>query len=163
MTKANLFSASAFAAASGIDRRTVSKRLDGIDPAKVSGRASLYPLSDLLHACALDIARLYLPNHPAQPGDGESLEQAKTRKEAALASLHELELAEKTGRLVDSEKVGDWWVQIVTNAKSKLLAIPTKAAPLVIGSPAQAKAVLDTMIHEALLELSEHNPDEDFK
>lgn len=161
MAEKNLFSANAFAEASGIDRRTVGKRLEGMTPAKVQGRASLYTLADLLKACAVDLARVYLPGHQAQPAEGETLEEAKTRKEAALASLHELELAEKTGRLLDAEKVTEWWVRMITNAKTKILAIPTKAAPLVIGckSPAQAKDVLEQHIHEALTELSATNPE----
>ncbi len=161
MAEKQLLSANAFAEASGIDRRTVSKRLEGIEPTRTQGRASLYPLETLLRACALDVCRLYLPTYQAKPVNGESLEEAKTRKESALASLHELELAEKTGKLLDAEQTAEWWTRIITNAKTKLLAIPTKAAPLVIGckTPAQAKDVLERHIYEALTELSATNPE----
>lgn len=85
-------------------------------------------------------------------------ERARLAKEQADKTAMDNEI--KRGRLVDSEKVGDWWVQIVTNAKAKLLAIPTKAAPLVVGSKtlSQAKDVLEKLIHDALTELSTTDP-----
>lgn len=94
--------------------------------------------------------------------DGETydLEAERARLAKEQADKTAMENEEKRGRLVDAEKVAAWWVQIVTNAKTKLLAIPTKAAPLVLGckSLAQAKDVLEKLIHESLTELSAANP-----
>lgn len=85
-------------------------------------------------------------------------ERARLAKEQADKTAMENE--EKRGRLIDAEKAAGWWVQIITNAKTKILAIPTKAAPLVLGckSLAQAKDVLEKLIHESLTELSATNP-----
>ena len=49
------------------------------------------------------------------------------------------------------------WTRVGTNIKTKMLSIPTKAAPLVIGCKTipQVKEVLDQHVYEALNELSE--------
>ncbi len=94
--------------------------------------------------------------------DGEvydlEVERARLAKEQADKTAMENE--ERRGKLIDAEKAAGWWVQIITNAKTKILAIPTKAAPLVLGckSLAQAKDVLEKLIHESLTELSATNP-----
>lgn len=72
---------------------------------------------------------------------------------------------ERRGRLVDSDKVGIWWGKIISNAKTRLLAIPTKAAPLVLGMKTmpQVRDQLERMITEVLSELSSVNPIPDFE
>lgn len=72
---------------------------------------------------------------------------------------------ERRGRLVDSDRVGMWWAKIITNAKTRLLAIPTKASPLVLGMKTmpQVRDQLERMINEVLSELSSANPIPDFE
>lgn len=95
-----------------------------------------------------------------QDGTTYDLEAERARLAKEQADKTAMDNEEKRGRLIDAEKVSVWWVQIVTNAKSKLLALPTKAAPLVLGCKtlAQAKDILEKLIHDALTELSATNP-----
>lgn len=80
-----------------------------------------------------------------------------TREQADKVAM---ENEERRGRLVDSDKVGLWWAKIISSAKTRLLAIPTKAAPLVFGAKTmpQVRDQLERLIVEVLSELSSVNP-----
>jgi phage terminase Nu1 subunit (DNA packaging protein) len=95
-------------------------------------------------------------------GDGQAA-AARARLTAAKAGLAEITLKKAQGKLVDAEGVVKTWERAMSAIRSRLLAIPTKAAPLVIGcvtAPGAFKIIQD-MIYEALNELSEgHLPPE---
>ncbi len=59
------------------------------------------------------------------------------------------------GLLVNAREVGNSWVDKVLRMRARLLAIPTKAAPLVAveRDAAAAEAVLTPMVEDALAEL----------
>lgn len=88
---------------------------------------------------------------------------AKSKQMAAQAELTEIELAERRATLIDARKVAAWWTKIVTNAKQNLLALPSRAAPLVMACKTmeQARAEIENLVNEALDTLSEYNPDSD--
>lgn len=94
--------------------------------------------------------------------DGEvyNFEAEKARLTHEQAEKVAMENMVRRGQLVDTEKVAGWWASIITNAKQRLLAIPTKAAPLVLGLKTlpEVRDQLETTINEVLLELSTTDP-----
>ena len=84
--------------------------------------------------------------------EGESDRDKLLRCQAAAA---ELDLERKRGELLPREEVEDEVARCISNAKSRFLGIPTRAAPIVIGmDEAAAQATLKEMVYEALDELS---------
>jgi phage terminase Nu1 subunit (DNA packaging protein) len=57
-----------------------------------------------------------------------SANEARRRKEVALAELRELEVSEKAGRLIAAELVTDTWVKIVSGVRASVLRIPDNCA-----------------------------------
>lgn len=102
-----------------------------------------------------------------QTPDGQfiDLDQERARLTREQADKVAMDNEERRRRLVDSDRVGMWWGKIISNAKTRLLAIPTKAAPLVLGmkSMPQVRDQLERMIVEVLSELSSANPVPDFE
>lgn len=90
--------------------------------------------------------------------DSEGLTAARTRLVTAQAELAEAELAEERGELHRAAAVMYVWAENVTNAKTRLLSIPTKHAPELLGKDLQTiKTRLKEAINEALNELSEYD------
>jgi hypothetical protein len=87
-------------------------------------------------------------------------DEARTRKVFAEAQMAELELAKINGKLVASEDVCKAWEEVLRNMKAKLLGMPSKIAPMVLGetSVAAVKTLLDNAIEECLHELSNYQP-----
>lgn len=85
-------------------------------------------------------------------------ERARLAKEQADKTA--MENAVRRADLVSSELVADWWSHVITNAKTRLLGIPTLAAPLVLGAKnlAAVRDKLEELISESLNELSRTNP-----
>lgn len=86
----------------------------------------------------------------------ESLQEAKTRRETALATLAELELKELEGQLVRIEDISKEYEKQLINVRTRLLAIPSKVAGVVLGLSDinQVKDIIDKEIYAALEELS---------
>lgn len=80
-------------------------------------------------------------------------ERARLAKEQADAK--EMENAIARGDLVHINDVAEQFGKQAAAVRTRLLAIPSKAAPLVISSekPAEARAIIEDMIEEALNEL----------
>ncbi len=95
-------------------------------------------------------------------GGKESFYEARARKEAALASLRELELQIKQGGYLHAETAERIWGETISRCRSRLLAIPTRLAPIIVHckTPAEAQAKIETVIHEALTELSQMDAEE---
>lgn len=84
-------------------------------------------------------------------------ERARLAKEQADAK--EMENANLRGELVFIDDVAKQFGQQASAVRTRLLAIPSKAAPLVLNctKPAEARAVIQEMIEEALNELVGYN------
>lgn len=88
-------------------------------------------------------------------------ERARLTKEqadkAAMAN------ALQRGKLVDAERAAMLWANVLVNCKTRLLSIPTKAAPLVIGCKTmpQARDVIERFVVEALNDLVSTDPTAD--
>lgn len=90
--------------------------------------------------------------------DLDSLNAAKTRLTKAQAEKAELELAEEKEELHRATAVMSVWAENITNAKTKLLAVPSKMAPQLVGlSTAEIETALRKEISEVLHELAEYN------
>lgn len=90
--------------------------------------------------------------------DSEGLTAARTRLVTAQAELAEAELAEARGELHRASAVMKVWADNVTNARTRLLAIPAKIGPELVGQDLQGiQTKLKSAIYEALKELAEYD------
>ena len=89
----------------------------------------------------------------------ESFADARTRRENWMARLVELEYKERASELIEKEKVIQITTAIIMISKTKLLSIPTKVAPLIIGidSIKKVKSIIEKEIRNTLTELSRLN------
>ena len=91
-------------------------------------------------------------------GDVSSLDidEARRRKLAAEAALTELDLSHRRGELIEVELIADLVGDEYANVRAKILALPTKLAPLLLGvaSLAEARGIIESGIIEALEELT---------
>ena len=64
----------------------------------------------------------------------------------------EIRVKKATRELIPIKEVGQLWSDMIGAARSKLLSIPTKAAPLVVscGTLGEVQTVLDDLVREAL-------------
>lgn len=85
-----------------------------------------------------------------------SLEDAKTKKEWALAAMAEMELAEAQGKVVKASEVERKWSHIVLTIRSKLLSLPGRLSMLIDPSLSvnERTAIIDNEIRTVLEELS---------
>jgi phage terminase Nu1 subunit (DNA packaging protein) len=85
-----------------------------------------------------------------------SLAEAKQRKLVAEAKLTELEYALEKGQVIRIDEVEPQWESLVIALKTKLLAIPSKATPLLVSQETMPyiNKVLTDFISEALNELA---------
>ena len=90
--------------------------------------------------------------------DSEGLKAAQNRLVTAQAELKEAELAENRGELHRASAIAKVWTDQVLNAKTRLLAIPTKVGPMLVGQELQVivKKLKDA-IYEALRELADYD------
>lgn len=83
----------------------------------------------------------------------------RTRLTKVNADRKELMLRRERGELIETDKAMYLWGQVTMVIRSKLLSLPTKLSPLVLGCKnlVEIKAVLEKFIYEILTELA--NPD----
>jgi phage terminase Nu1 subunit (DNA packaging protein) len=129
---------------------TIAKRLNR---AKVEPQDGQYPSDRAL-------AVIYAGDYDTGDGDVLQPQAEKARLDRLRANKVELELQIARGDVVMMSDVIESWAQVGTNIKNKLLSMPTKAAPLVLGcqSLPQVKEVLHELVREALDELSATPP-----
>ena len=86
----------------------------------------------------------------------DTLAKAKAKRETYRAQMAEVEYRQKIGELLDAKEVAALWVAQVGIAKGRLLALPSRLAPAVIGlgDLRSIEATIREAIHEALTELS---------
>ncbi len=140
-----LWSLSALAVEFEIDRRAVARRIDGIAAAgEIKGKPAWH-LSD--------VAPLLTDAGPLD--DGQSIEEARRRKMSAEARLAEMNVEKTAGRLLDRTDVDAAVMGAFARVRARLLAVPHKCAPLVVGLGApEASEVIRQAVYEALNELS---------
>ena len=87
---------------------------------------------------------------------------ARARKMEADAQMAELELLQAKRKLVSADDVTTAWVDVLSAMKAKLLALPSKCAPIAATETdiQIIQSVLENQIREALDELSSYQPHE---
>jgi hypothetical protein len=101
------------------------------------------------------------PESKPKEKNGETFNEAQTRKEIALANLRELEEAEKRRSLLSAEVVRDAVNGMVMGARSKLLVIGDELADKMAATsdPVKCRELMDERINQALSELAEYPAD----
>jgi hypothetical protein len=92
---------------------------------------------------------------------GGDYEQARIRRETAMAELAELELATKKNQLIPADMVERHWCNMVAMTRAKLLGLPSRLAVILQSCQTRQEIEREAMIlvREALTELSENgNP-----
>ena len=94
------------------------------------------------------------------PIDEPDYNAARARKMVADAELAELELLKAKGDLVSAEDVRGAWTDVLGAMRGKLLAAPTKLAPLLSTESeiGVIRHLIEEAIREALDELSAYQP-----
>jgi phage terminase Nu1 subunit (DNA packaging protein) len=95
----------------------------------------------------------------AGDGGGGDYDAHRTRLYAARADAQEILAARLKGTVHDATATATVMNEMIANARSRLLAIPTLAAPKVadVGDPNEVLEILTDAIHEALAELAGYN------
>ena len=84
------------------------------------------------------------------------LAKARAKKETYRAQMAEVEYRARIGELLEAKIVAATWVAQVGIAKGRLLSLPARLAPAVLGlgDLRAIETVIREAIHEALTELS---------
>ena len=91
------------------------------------------------------------------PKTDSHLAVEKTRLTKAQADKTEIEAAVASGKFVSVEDVKETWGNVISAMRTRLLSIPSRAAPLVavVSTPQETEKIVKTMLYEALTDLSE--------
>lgn len=133
------------------ERRVQQMAAEGILPRADRGQYDL-------QACV----KAYIHFLKSIPGAGSSEDQRidygkeRARLVKYKADLTEMEAAQAKGELLQAEDVKNTWIEMVSHCRARLLALPTKLAPIVYAQKTlpEITAAIKQGVHEALAELS---------
>ncbi len=139
---AKLWTISGLAAELGRDRRLISAALKGIPHDGKSGRYKAWHMTTVLEALE----------------GGDVLDLTAERARLAKAQADDREMKNDLAR-GDQITVAEFHLMVTSafaRVRAKLLALPSKMAPLVVGAKtaAEAQAMLRDTVHDALNELA---------
>jgi phage terminase Nu1 subunit (DNA packaging protein) len=102
----------------------------------------------------------YLQEREGLNQEGIDFNREKALHEKTKRELAELDLAVRKGELHRGEDVRMVMTDMLTAFRAKILAIPTKLAPQLVGKAdlAQITSIITAELHEALKELSDYDP-----
>lgn len=99
----------------------------------------------------------WLRNRERIKGGDRDLTVERARLTSAQADSEELKLGELRSELVRVAEAGRAWDDCVLRIRSRILALPGRAAQFVgLTSPVQAQRLLKDAVHEILVELSDN-------
>jgi len=133
-------SISALAVLTGMDRRTVAKRMAGVDHVGMSGRAKLYSPPAALKA-------IFIGDQGEKPLDLNH-ESARLRK--AQADKTELEVEVLKGTLLESDDVEELLADQKLTARASFLSIPPRLAMQVKSMADEPLPAIEDVISEAI-------------
>ena len=142
-----LWSVNALSVELAIDRRSLSRRLEGLKPAQETqhGRRleRLYRMRDVFQ-------------HLAAGGEqGIDLQLERGRMARLQREELELEIALKRGEVAHIETIVEHWQSMVVTFRHQVLAIPARAAPMLARKEeAEIWQVLKDLLHQALIALA---------
>ena len=93
------------------------------------------------------------PDEPPVAG-GPSLNQSRAVREAYQARLAKLDYEERSGKLIDAEAVKNEWFKLITEAKTRLLAVPSKSKANIPHLTLAEVGIIERLIREALEDIS---------
>jgi len=129
--------------------RTIKRRMNGLEPVGVVGRANGFD-----SAAALEL----IYQHSEKTGElGLTEERARLAKEQA--DRYEIKNAVAREKLLPADEVMAAWVRLITAAKIQMMAIPSEVAPILLEILERPDAVeiverIDTIIKRVLFDLS---------
>jgi hypothetical protein len=131
----------------GIDRRTIGKKIANVAPVRIDGKSKYYRMADV-------VAAIYV-NVSVGPTDGTK-EDNEARLVKAKADEKELQVARLKGELIPTDEAKRRWASYIAGAKARLLSLPSKLAPAVIGVDKlnEVKNILSEGVRDVLTELS---------
>ena len=97
------------------------------------------------------------PGHQIRTGDNNpaiDFNNAKAQREWYMAELARLEFEQKDGKLIDAEEAKSAWFKIITETKTKFLALPTKARANLPHLTLGDVSVIERLVRESLEELA---------
>ena len=92
------------------------------------------------------------PKGTTKSSNAAIFNEARARKETALADLRELELATKRKELVAASEVDAEWRSLLGAVRSGMLAVPSRVAPelVTLTDERQIEDAIQAAIHEAM-------------
>lgn len=132
----------------GMTYRTIKGRLNGMDPVGTGkNNALLFETKDVLPV---------LYGDPAVH-ERLNLEQERARLAKEQADRVEMENAKERKELLPADEVEPFWAAVINNAKTLLLGLPAKIAPLAaeLQDPVKIQKEATVLVKDALAELAE--------
>lgn len=144
-----LWNMSSAAAELAVDRRAVGRACATIEPVKTDGKSKYWLMADIVRALYADSGAI----NPAHE---------KGRLDKLRADKVELELDIARGKVVPLEAAADTVDRLLAAVRARILGLPTKAAPAVLGleSLPEIRDAIDIHVRECLNELAEISPTE---
>lgn len=109
----------------------------------------------------IDCVRWYA-GHLKDKGHAPDAETKRQRSRLLKARADKaiLEVKEKESALIDMDEVKNVWANHIVNAKTKLLSMPSKLAPILaeIEDPAEIQEEVKRLVYEVLNELAKDKP-----
>lgn len=85
-------------------------------------------------------------------GDGARLLKARAMRETLQAKLLQMAVEREEGRIVDYEAAKRIWVEVITEARTRIEAIPDRVAPRLVNIP-DARTIRDILRQEHTMAL----------
>lgn len=149
MARDTLVSRAELADELGVTERTITEWVKSREdfPSRVQGKSRTFPLTRCW--------RWYLEYKLAQKESPKDMDEARVRYETARAQIAELELEELRGNLARREDVEKAFTAIHERTRSRLVALPGKAAPALVGMKraVDVQVALEAYIEEVIGEL----------
>lgn len=92
------------------------------------------------------------------PNGGSLFMDARTDREQSLAEIARLDLEERQGKLVAVDAISHELEKIVTETKTRILAVPGKARSMIPHLTNDDVVVIDKLLRAALTELADASP-----
>ena len=138
-----MHSVSSLSVETGIDRRTLARRLAQLPPSEKRGRIKYWLLRDVLRY--LDTQSPGQVAAPASNGSAE-YDEERTRLTRAKADMAELDERERRGELVPVAAVDSFLNTVLSRVRQGILTLPARVAPK--GHDAQTIPELERIVLE---------------
>lgn len=141
-----------------IDWMLKNAHTDGEEAAEKRLRPNINQLQSKLHKAEAELAQRQLPGpKPRAPTD---YDEARARATAAQADLRELDLRKKRAEVVAIDDVMYVLADQLASVRTRLLAIPARVAPEVLGVNDQTQ-IIQTIRRECISALAELSVDQE--